>query len=94
LRARERAKHSAYERVLLDGLSARGLDLQARLLARIAVACADEAIGRWFCDDNPTKPGLALKIRETFAELGLFSTWTARPRPADTAGPAPPAGPP
>ena len=73
MRARKRAKHSAYERVLLDGLSACGLDLpQARLLARIAVACADEAIGRWFCGDNPTMPGLALRIRETFAELRLL----------------------
>src|SRR5215207_4720778 len=38
LKARERAKHSAYERVLSDELSKRGLDRpQARLLARTAV---------------------------------------------------------
>lgn len=70
LRARERAKHAAYERVLLDGLAARSVGQpQARLLARVAVACTDEAITRWLSDDDPTQPGLAGRAQETFAEL-------------------------
>lgn len=70
LRARERAKHAAYEQVLLDGLTVRGTDRsQARLLARVTVACTDEAITRWLSDDDPTRPGLEGRMRETFAEL-------------------------
>ncbi|CAN5313468.1 hypothetical protein BH24ACT9_BH24ACT9_05170 [soil metagenome] len=70
LKARERAKHTAYERVLTAGLTARGADdLQARLLARTAVACLDEAIARWFADDDTARPGLEARGRETFTGL-------------------------
>jgi AcrR family transcriptional regulator len=71
LQARELAKHATYEQVLVDGLAARGLGLpQARLLARVAVACATEAITRWLADDDPDSPGLEGRTRDTFSELG------------------------
>ena len=69
LSARERAKHAAHERVLRDGLVARGHDPDsARLLARLAVACADEGITRWLGDDEPDRPGLAARVRSAFDE--------------------------
>jgi len=67
--ARQRTKHSDYERVLLEELAARGLKQpQARLLARAAVACVDEAITRWLADRDPDEPGLAGRIRGTWLE--------------------------
>lgn len=82
LRARQLAKHAAYERVLVDGLVVRGLGRpQARLLARAAVACTDEALARWFEDDDPATPGVAARARATFTELA---------EQLGAAGPAPP----
>lgn len=70
LQARQRVKLAAYEVVLLDGLIARGLDVpQARLLARAAVACADEALIRWLSDDDAERPGLEGRLRATYREL-------------------------
>jgi hypothetical protein len=70
LRQRERAKLASYEDALADGLVARGAKPPAaRLLARAAVACADEAHQRWLADANPSRPGLAGRGREAFAEL-------------------------
>ena len=86
LHARQLAKYSAHERVLLDGLVARGSGRpQARLLARTAIACTDEALTRWFSDDDPAQPGLAGRARETFAELSqqLRSVEAAAPDRSD-----------
>jgi AcrR family transcriptional regulator len=70
LRARERAKHGAYQDVLLEGLTARGLDrAQGRLLAGVAVACVEEALSRWYADGGPGRPGLMDRLQETYAEL-------------------------
>jgi AcrR family transcriptional regulator len=70
LRARERAKHAAYQETLLAGLTARGLDrAQGRLLAGVAVACVEEALSRWYADVSPGSPGLLDRLRQTFAEL-------------------------
>ena len=67
--ARERAKHAAHERVLRDGLVARGhAPAGAALLARVAVACTDEGVSRWLADDDPERPGLAERVRAAFAE--------------------------
>lgn len=69
LRARERAKHAAHEGVLVDGLTARGVDEPtARLVARAAVAGLDEAIHRWLSEPHPTR-SLLETARRTFAEL-------------------------
>ena len=68
--ARERAKLAGYERVLADGLVARGADpAVARLLGRAAMACAQESLVRWFADADPQRPGLAERGRAAFAEL-------------------------
>ncbi len=70
LRAREHSKHAGYERVLAEGLADRGLGgPQARLLARIAVACFDEAVERWLGDRNPRRPGLSARLRQAYSEL-------------------------
>jgi AcrR family transcriptional regulator len=70
LQARERAKHAAHERVLADGLVTRGASPQAaRLLARVAVACAVEAAELWLEDGRPDRPGLERRMRDTFTEL-------------------------
>ncbi len=70
LQARERAKHAAHERVLADGLVTRGASPQAaRLLARVAVACAVEAAELWLDDGRPDRPGLERRMRDTFTEL-------------------------
>ena len=63
-------QHAGYERVLTDGLAARGFGVpQARLLARVAVACFDEAVERWLGDRNPRRPGLAARLRQAYSEL-------------------------
>lgn len=70
LRAREHSKQAGYERVLTEGLADRGLALpQARLLARIAIACFDEALERWLGDGNPRRPGLDARLRKAYSEL-------------------------
>lgn len=70
LRAREHSKHAGYERVLTAGLTERGLrEPQARLLARVAVGCFDEALERWLGDRNPRRPGLRARLRGVYAEL-------------------------
>jgi AcrR family transcriptional regulator len=70
LLARQRGKQAAEERVLADGLVARGLAApQAGLLARAAVVCADEAVTRWLDDADPRAPGLDRRLRGTVAEL-------------------------
>jgi len=81
LQARERVKHAAYERTLAAGLVRRGTpEPQARLLARTAVACLDEAIARWFADDDPARPGLEARGRETFPELAALLTAPRKPQ--------------
>jgi AcrR family transcriptional regulator len=73
LLARQRAKQVAEERVLADGLAARGLaPPQAGLLARAAVVCADEAITRWLDDADPRTPGLDRRLRDTVTELAAL----------------------
>lgn len=70
LRAREHSKHAGYEQVLTKGLANRGHAVpQARLLARIAVACFDEAVERWLDDRNPRRPGLNARLRQAYSEL-------------------------
>jgi AcrR family transcriptional regulator len=80
LAARERAKHSAYEQVLLGGLVARGLDRPAaRLLSRVSVTCFDEAVTRWLDDDDPQRPGLAHRVREAFAVVARLMNESNQP---------------
>lgn len=67
--ARERAKHAAWEVVLVEALEDRGTSTrEGRLLARVAVACFDEAMARWLAatDGGSTLPA---EIDQTFAEL-------------------------
>jgi AcrR family transcriptional regulator len=83
LRARQLAKHAAYEEVLAEGLADRGTDRpQARLLARVAVACATEAISRWLDAEDPRGPALEPTVRQAFAELGLQLSSADDGRPA------------
>lgn len=70
LRAREHSKLAGFERVLTKGIADRGSGVpQARLLARIAVACFDEAVERWLGDRNPRRPGLTARLRQAYSEL-------------------------
>jgi AcrR family transcriptional regulator len=70
LTARARAKHAAHEVLLARGLEERGCPApRARLLARTAVGCMDEAVTRWLGDDDPLRPGLEARAHEVFAEL-------------------------
>ena len=83
LRARQLAKHADYEEVLTEGLADRGTDrTQARLLARVAIACATEAISRWLDDGDPGRPALDQAVRQAFAELGLHLSSADDLRPA------------
>jgi AcrR family transcriptional regulator len=70
LTARERAKHAAWEAVLAEALTERGVDPDpSRLLGRVAVACYDEALTRWLARDSPQRP-LTAELDAAFAELG------------------------
>jgi AcrR family transcriptional regulator len=67
---RERGKQAGHERVLTEGLVRRGAErAQARLLARTAVTCLQEAAARWLADDDPHHPGLRDRMVRTVAEL-------------------------
>lgn len=69
LTARERAKHVAWEAVLAQGLSRRGVDpSEAALLGRLAVLCYDEAMARWLAQDAP-RQALDLELEATFSRL-------------------------
>jgi AcrR family transcriptional regulator len=73
LRARERSKLAAYERVVTTGLVARGADEPtARLLARAVVPCLHEGITRWLADADPRAPGIEARGRQAFAELAAL----------------------
>ena len=70
LEARERAKHAGFEAVITDALRARGVKMaQARLLARIGVACYDEGVERWLTDEDAARPGLPDRIADAAGEL-------------------------
>ena len=70
LKARERLKQSAYEEVVQEELARRGVPVdQARLLARVGLACTHEATARWLSDDDPGGAGLLSHSRAVFAEL-------------------------
>lgn len=69
LAARERAKHAAWEVVLVEALRDRGVSTtEARLLARLTVACYDEAMERWLAATDPG-PTLPAELERVFAEL-------------------------
>lgn len=52
--ARERGKRVAWEATIAEALVDRGVAAaEARLLARITVACYDEAMARWLARDGP-----------------------------------------
>jgi AcrR family transcriptional regulator len=94
LQARERAKHAAYEAELAAELVRRGVDgAPARLLARVAVGCFDEAVTRWLADGDPARPGLEGRLRGTLAELGdLLRAPEDHPEPVAAASSASAAG--
>lgn len=74
LTARERAKHVAWEGVLAQALSRRGVDpAGAALLGRIAVACYDEAMTRWLAGEDPRRT-LELELDATFTRLAALVT--------------------
>jgi AcrR family transcriptional regulator len=82
---RERGKQAGHERVLAEGLVGRGADpAGARLLARTAVTCLQEAVARWLADDDPHDPGLRGRLLGTVAELSaeLAATVTTPPAAA------------
>lgn len=67
--ARERAKHAAWELILAEALVERGVaPSQAHLLARVCVACYDEAMLRWLSAHGP-EASLTAELDQTFAEL-------------------------
>lgn len=75
LRAASRAKQAAHEDVLRAGLTARGTDAQdARLLARVAVACAEEGVQAWLVQDDPRDPDVQERVRRAFADLAALAT--------------------
>ena len=72
LSARERAKRVAWEAVLAEGLSRRGVpSTKAALLGRIGVACQDEALSRWLGQDPPLRT-LAVEVDATFVQLAAL----------------------
>lgn len=69
LAARERAKQAAAEAVLIEGLRQRGVATpHSRLLARVTIACYDEATTRWLVSDEPHST-LQHQLDAVFAEL-------------------------
>lgn len=67
--ARERAKHSASEAILAEELRGRGIPAnQGRLLARLTIACFDEAMNRWLAHEEP-HPTLSAELDAVFTEL-------------------------
>jgi len=73
LTARERAKHAAWEVVLAQGLSQRGVTpAEAALLGRIAVACYQEALTRWLAHDQPHQT-LQIELELVFRQLAALA---------------------
>lgn len=69
LLARERAKHAAWEEVLTQSLTERGVSPStSRLFARLAVACYDEAMARWLAHPPATRT-LSAVLDEVFDEV-------------------------
>lgn len=72
LLARERAKHAAWEAVLTEALTERGVGAQtARLLGRITVACYDEATTRWLADADQ-EATLSSALDDGFDEISAL----------------------
>jgi AcrR family transcriptional regulator len=91
LTARERAKHAAWEVVLAQGLSQRGVTpAEAALLGRIAVACYQEALTRWLAHDQPHQT-LQIELELVFRQLAALVT-TADHRQPRAEPPAAPRG--
>lgn len=73
LSARDRAKRGAWESLLADGLSRRGVPpAQAALLGRIGVACHDEALTRWLEQDRPRR-SLDGELDAAFTQLATLT---------------------
>lgn len=72
LSARERAKRVAWEAVLAQALSERGVaPAEATLLGRIGVACHDQALSRWL-EQDPPRRSLDLELDATFDQLAVL----------------------
>lgn len=72
LSARDRAKRGAWEALVAEALSQRGVtSAQAQLLGRIGVACHDDALSRWLERDRPG-PSLEVELDETFRQLAAL----------------------
>ena len=81
LNARDRVKRGAWEAVLAEGLSQRGVSsAEASLLGRIGVACHDEALSRWLEQDRPRRP-LDVELDATFTELAALAATGGWSRP-------------
>lgn len=81
LSARERAKRAAWEVVLAEALSRRGLTPpEAALLGRIGVACHDEALSRWLEHDPPRRT-LDLELDAAFTQLAALIAKGDQSRP-------------
>lgn len=73
LAARERAKQADWETVLAEALRDRGIPAnESRLLARIAVACYDEAVTRWLDGDKPQRK-LDATLDDVFTEAAALT---------------------
>lgn len=72
LQQRDRAKQARFEALVADGLVARGTaPAAARLGARLAVACFDEALAEWIAKG---RPGLGVRFdRKLAAAAELFT---------------------
>ena len=81
LTARERAKHAAWEAVLAEGLTRRGVaPADAALLGRVTVACYDEAMARWLAQDETDRP-LDAELDATFGQLAALVAEGGQPGP-------------
>lgn len=68
--------------MLAVGLVDRGVaQPSARLLARTAVGCMDEALTRWLDDEDADAPGLLGRARATFDEIAEQMTLVKARRP-------------